>query len=198
MFKILHQKNVSTRDLTTSFVEIEAYKGTLEEDLQITQNALVDLQQEAMSGNSVATKIKKMSALKEDIEIKVEACDRGMDQLKSWMISLIPQERDSQREALTQKLEKLKKDENSLFRDFFSLCAQAIVLREKIMGSDLRRNSMGDMLENNPRLDIQAFSSGMNTEDSVFLCNEVKRLRPPARHRDRSLFRDNGRILKTR
>ena len=116
-------------------------------------------------------------ALKEDIEIKVEACDRGMDQLKSRMISLIPQERDSQREALTQKLEKLKKDENSLFRDFFSLCAQAIVLREKIMGSDLRRNSMGDMLENNPRLDIQAFSSGMNTEDSVFLCNEVKRLR---------------------
>ena len=59
MFKILHQKNVSTRDLATSFVEIEAYKGTLEEDLQITRNALVDLQQEAMSGNSVATKIKK-------------------------------------------------------------------------------------------------------------------------------------------
>ena len=122
-------------------------------------------------------------ALKEDIEIKVEACDRGMNQIKNRMISLIPQERDTQREALTQKLEKLKKDEDSLFRDFFSLCAQAIVLREKIMGSDLRRNRMGDMLENNPRLDIQAFSSGMNTEDSVFLCNEVKRLRAasPAR-----------------
>ncbi|MBI9089892.1 MAG: hypothetical protein JEZ12_11805 [Desulfobacterium sp.] len=176
MFKIIKDENATVEQLAQGFVRIEEFKVSLADDHQTTYNNLVDLQQESLSGGNVAAKIKKTKAELEDIGTKQEACDRGMEQIKGLIAPLIPVEAKKRVETLDADYDVLQAEELGLYRDFFTACAKAIALREKIKGIDYTYTSSSEMREDSPKLDVQAFHL-MNTEDSMFLTEQVKKAR---------------------
>ncbi len=166
-------KTATVEELAQGFVRIDEFKASLTDDHQTIYNTLVDLQQEALSGSNVAAKIKKAKADLEDIGTKQEACERGMEQIKGLITPLIPVEAKGRIETLDADYDVLQAEERVLYRDFFTACARAIALREKIQGITHSFSSTNEMKEAAPQLDVQAWNR-MNNEDSIFLIEQVK------------------------
>ena len=176
MFKLLKDPNATVTDFSKSHLQIEAAKTKLNTEREEKYSELVELQMEAMSGESVANKIKKRQAELTDIDAKLDTCERGLNRIKERIAFLIPEETQQKIDRLNKDYESLKAEEAELYKRFFSKCAEAIAIKEQIKGKEYNYYShSGTMTEKAPELRVSAYDQLMNKEDSKFLVAEVKK-----------------------
>lgn len=176
MFKILKNESATVEELAQAFIQIQTFKATVEKEDQAVYDALVDLQQESLSGGNVAGRIKKAKEGLSDTQTQLEACDQGMARIKARIGQLIPGEAEARIQTLESNFDTLKAEEAGAYKNFLKACAVAIAAREKIQGRAYSFSRTSEMIEDLPSLDIRAYHR-MEHEDSVFLIDQVKKTR---------------------
>lgn len=178
MFEILNHENPSVHDLAAAYLEMEGAKAQLNETYESALDGVIELQQQSMSGQKVATAIKSQKAELEDVTLKLESCRRGMASIREKLAEVIPVEAESRIQAIEAEQAALRKEKDRLFNNFLKKAAETLVLLEKITGPRMHYDRHhGTLQEALPKLVVEPYSPGMDNEKSAFFVDQVKAVR---------------------
>lgn len=156
MLKILKDENAATEKMAEAYVKIESYiSNELTTEKNRLHDELVELETQAMQGGeNVTAKQKKTKSELDGIEIKMEACQRALETLKTRMVAQMPDESRKRKAELHEVFESLMNEEKTLYREFLRQAAKAVAIYEQIHGIPLSDDSKGNWTPSLPELHV--------------------------------------------
>jgi len=130
MFKIIKDETATVEQLSQGFVGIENYLSEAEAEYKDIKSEL----EQAFINGEPKTKANALKNQLSDCQIKKNACNTAMNQIRERIAAQLPGEAKAQIQTLETEFQTLKDEESQLYKDFFIACAKAIACREKIMG----------------------------------------------------------------
>jgi len=174
MFSILKNPEATSEELAKTYGQSAMLQETLESEKMKIHEKLMELQVEAF-GKKQSKKIQSVKEEMDNINIRIEGCKFGQQQIKNRIAERLHVEAKQRLEEIEQELSEISGEKRQINQEFLNFAAKAAVLREKLKGITLTHDCKGNYQPCVPSLEVRI--SLMDQNDGEFYSKCVEHYR---------------------